>query len=327
MSDSIASTPVNAASTNPATSAPAGPRVADLAEDGQPFAGTVALSGVNIRTSKRGSLYATGSMSDPSGSTQFIAFTLPDGTLEPGVYRVTGTGNVYQGAFSLRLDTFTPRPDEVPEDWMPSRYDEAVVKAASNALVASLSSRARALIAVLLSGDGSASGPARDIRADFMREFAAISHHDNVKHGLLAHSYKTAFLAKTLMDEPLYGWDATGVDQDIVVAGALLHDIGKVDEYAHGSMSDVGRLLSHRTLAVERATLLRDRIVKVVGEDGYHRLLAVFCQHHGEFEETPRCVEAYLVHLADTMESHAADVAEQFGSGGDQHRVDGLLLA
>lgn len=330
-----------------------GPTVATLEKEGQAFYGNVALTDCKTLHDKRGDPYVRGTLSDPTGRIPFKRWNTEG--IEPGAYEVTGKLDIWNGSREVQLSTLKPLPDVDAEELMPSVYDASLPERVEE-WRKSLPIRPRALIQLLLTGGPAAKDPsvdplAADLTPGFTREVASVTHHDAAPRGLLAHSYKTGVAAQRMMASTMYDWAGAGVDTDLVVAGAFMHDIGKVIEYSHGTVSHVGSLVSHRTLAVGRAALLHDSIVQVLGtrtgpdgaplrddqgaivtdaaagEEGYVRLCAIFAQHHGEWEENVRCVEAWLVHLADDLEARLTETSEAFHQSGDSHKVGGRWLA
>lgn len=105
------------------------------------------------------------------------------------------------------------------------------------------------------------------------------------------------------------------VDNDLFALGATIHDIGKIYEYTNGVIEGNGLLVSHTTFGVEMLSKNKDFIVSLKSEEFYYRLLSIIQQHHGEFGEKPRTVEAYLVHMADYMESSFQAIEESYEKG------------
>ena len=99
------------------------------------------------------------------------------------------------------------------------------------------------------------------------------------------------------------------VDLDLLLAGAVLHDIGKVYELSYERALDyttVGNLVGHITLGVEMVNRKMD------GVEGFPAELRVLVQHlilshHGRLEfgspVTPRFYEALLLHYLDDVDS------------------------
>jgi 3'-5' exoribonuclease len=131
---------------------------------------------------------------------------------------------------------------------------------------------------------------------------AAKIYHQAYRHGLLEHSLSVA--------QGVSAMAATfpGIDRDVAVAGALLHDIGKVDAYeVNGGaidLSDAGRLQGEIPLGYFRVRQATERI------DGFppataEALLHIVLSHHGKLEHgspvTPCTREATLVHMIDNL--------------------------
>ncbi|MGA2469526.1 MAG: HD domain-containing protein [Solirubrobacteraceae bacterium] len=131
---------------------------------------------------------------------------------------------------------------------------------------------------------------------------AAKFYHQAYRHGLLEHCLSVA--------EAVSAMSATfpGIDRDVAVAGALLHDIGKLDAYTTNPMNidltDAGRLQGEIPLGYYR---VRREIEEL---DGFPPALAqalahIVLSHHGTLEHgspvLPCTREATLVHMADNL--------------------------
>ncbi len=109
------------------------------------------------------------------------------------------------------------------------------------------------------------------------------------------------------------------VDVDLVVAGALLHDIGKVEAYEIGatgfSYTPCGLLLGHVVLG---CLMLERRIAAnrgaVCSEGQLLDLQHLILSHHGALEfgspVQPMTTEAEIVHWADESSAKASDMME-----------------
>lgn len=127
----------------------------------------------------------------------------------------------------------------------------------------------------------------------------------------LHHAYRAGFLEHVLqmaaVGEMLA--KAYNADADIILAGALLHDIGKLQELDYEvatSYSRAGRLLGHITLG---STLVRDVALTI---DAFPPLLLseiqhMILSHHGCLEYgspvTPMTVEAFILSFIDDMDA------------------------
>ncbi len=144
---------------------------------------------------------------------------------------------------------------------------------------------------------------------------AASSMHHAFRSGLLEHTVSMTSVAKTLAR-------SYRLHEDMVVAGALLHDLGKIWELAIDSSisyTDDGRLIGHLSMEV----LFVDKIIGEMPEfPAEHRrqLLHILLAHHGEYEygspRRPKTPEALLVHMVDNLDSKMAGMLEAIGPGG-----------
>ncbi len=131
---------------------------------------------------------------------------------------------------------------------------------------------------------------------------AAKVYHQAYRHGLLEHSLSVAQGVSALA--------ATfpGIDRDVAVTGALLHDIGKIEAYSQtgGSieLSDAGKLQGEIPLGYYR---VRREIEAIEGfpPDTAQAVLHIVLSHHGKLEHgspvTPCTREATLVHMIDNL--------------------------
>jgi 3'-5' exoribonuclease len=138
--------------------------------------------------------------------------------------------------------------------------------------------------------------------ARFRSAPAAKRFHQAYRHGLLEHSLSVAQAVSAI--------SATfpGIDRDVAVTGALLHDIGKLDAYAFAGaaieMTDAGKLQGEIPLGYFRVRRVIDAI------DGFdprtaEAVLHIILSHHGSLEHgspvVPCTREATLVHFCDNL--------------------------
>jgi 3'-5' exoribonuclease len=135
--------------------------------------------------------------------------------------------------------------------------------------------------------------------------------------GLLLHTYEVTNIAR--QTARTMSASSRRVNLDLVIAGGLLHDIGKVDAYEVGpggfSFSPCGLLLGHVVLGClmleRRFAALRER---VCSEDQLLELQHLILAHHGALEYgspvQPMTTEAEIVHWADEASAKATDMME-----------------
>jgi 3'-5' exoribonuclease len=132
---------------------------------------------------------------------------------------------------------------------------------------------------------------------------AAKAMHHVFLGGLLEHSLSLVKLVKSIV--PHY----SGINEDLLVVGALLHDVGKIHEMSFArsfDYTDAGKLLGHITIGVE---LVEEKIRLV---DGFPRELSLLLKHmllshHGQYEygspKRPKTVEATILNYLDDLDS------------------------
>jgi 3'-5' exoribonuclease len=143
--------------------------------------------------------------------------------------------------------------------------------------------------------------------SDFIEGFknapAAKIHHHNYIGGLLEHTHSVVLLCKTISG--LY----PELDRDLLLTGAILHDIGKLLAYNYGTTIDVteaGGLLDHIVLGYR---MVEERIKSIEGfpEELELRVLHLILSHHnyGEWGSPvrPLFAEAEALFLADMVDA------------------------
>jgi 3'-5' exoribonuclease len=144
-------------------------------------------------------------------------------------------------------------------------------------------------------------GEDRELWAGYRTAPAAKYYHQAYPHGLLEHCLGVAQAVSAI--------SATfaGIDRDVAVTGALLHDIGKLEAYTDEGaidLTDAGRLHGEIALGYYRIRRLIEDI------DGFPAELAqavghIILSHHGALEHgspvVPCTREATLVHMIDNL--------------------------
>lgn len=145
-------------------------------------------------------------------------------------------------------------------------------------------------------------GSGSEMWARFSSAPAAKHYHQAYRHGLLEHTLGVA--------QGVSAISATfpGVDRDIAITGALLHDVGKIEAYCWEGQSieltDAGRL--HGEIALGYHGIRRE----IEAIEGFPPELAqalghIILSHHGALEHgspvLPCTREATLVHMVDNL--------------------------
>ena len=148
------------------------------------------------------------------------------------------------------------------------------------------------------------------ISKEFPYHSAAKTMHHSVRGGLVEHTLSVTQICDFMA--PRYRY----VDRDILVASAMLHDVGKVlelSDFPVNDYTDDGQLLGHLILGAE---LIRDAAAKIPGFPKRLESLMKHCMlaHHGEYEygspKLPSTIEAFLLHCADNMDAKTKMIEE-----------------
>ena len=139
-------------------------------------------------------------------------------------------------------------------------------------------------------------------RKEFSTFPAAMSNHHDFVSGLAYHVYTMLRVGESLCD--IY----ETLDRNLLYAGIILHDIGKVKELS-GAVNTTytveGNLIGHIVIATEEITKIAEEL-NIEGEDVMllkHLILA----HHGKLEygspKTPMILEAEILHMIDNIDA------------------------
>ncbi|WP_250277314.1 3'-5' exoribonuclease YhaM family protein [[Clostridium] colinum] len=141
------------------------------------------------------------------------------------------------------------------------------------------------------------------IREKFKTHSAAKTMHHSYMGGLLEHSLSICQICDFLSSHYPY------VNRDLLLASALLHDVGKMFElspFPDNDYTDDGQLLGHIVIGVELITKECNNI-----PDFPHQLQSLLkhsiLSHHGEYEfgspKRPKTIEAFILHCADELDA------------------------
>ena len=234
----------------------------------------------------------------------------------PGsVVRVRGRVEEYQGKLQLIVEAAEEcAPSEVdPADYLPSsRRDPLEMMGEVDAAIEAVTDpHLRALLAAFF--DDTA------FRNRFAHAAGAKSLHHAFVSGLLEHTIGVMRILWTVRESH------PELDRDLLTTGALLHDIGKIEELTTGvaiDYTDTGRLLGH-TVLTDR--MVRERLAALPGfpQPLADLLMHMLLSHHGQKEYgapiVPMTAEACALHYADNLDAHvqyfSQVVAEGAGSG------------
>lgn len=284
------------------------------------------------RTGQKGAFLAL-LLQDVSGEIGAKVFTeveASDAQFEAGEFvAVQGRGNLFNQKLELILDKIRR---VIPDDATRGFREEDCIRSSPRpvdemwselegriAMIAD--AQIRALIVRIV-----------DRYADRFRVWpAAVTVHHDYRSGLLEHVLK-------IIEVVVAQADAYGVSRDLLIAGAILHDIGKLEELSYSLATEYtieGNLVGHITIGVG---IVRDaaREIPDFPPDVLLQLEHLILSHHGSRENgspvEPMTVEAFILAAADDLDAkihqvrrHIAD-DDSDGSFTGYHKRLGRVL-
>ncbi len=137
----------------------------------------------------------------------------------------------------------------------------------------------------------------------FQEAPAAKNFHHSYRGGLLEH---TLMVCRLAVEVAAY---YPNLDKDLLLAGAFLHDVGKIRELAFRPQidyTDEGRLLGHLVLG---AGMVDEKLkeMKEFPGDRAVKLKHLILSHHGQYDfgspKVPKFLEAFALHLIDDLDA------------------------
>ncbi|MFZ1396428.1 MAG: HD domain-containing protein [Candidatus Promineifilaceae bacterium] len=253
-----------------------------------------------LRETKDGRPYLLGTLRDNTGQIAFVYWDIPpyaESWVATGsAVLITGRAVRYKDALQITITDMNRNLEPTLADLLPaSRRPRAEMLDELTEQVASLGEPWQSLVAHLLLDEA------------FLREFADAPAARNMHHayigGLMEHTLSMAKLANMLAEHYPF------VNRNLLLAGTLLHDMGKAIEYDISksfSFSEDGRLVGHIT----RAVVMVEKAAAELGnfpEDQLRHLVHLVASHHGTQEwgspVVPKTLEAILLHQIDLLDS------------------------
>ncbi len=292
-------------------------------KEGDTFVGHLLAQEAAFKVSSRGSEYLEVKLADASGDLKGFLWDVRaiegdmDSIRADAFLKVKGVVSSFNSRLQMKLDKVRFAPDaevgdlarffpvsERPVEEMLAELDQ-MVKGFQDPWL-------RQLLTLLLVEGG-------DLRKAFSKAPAAKSLHHVVLGGLLEHTLSVARMADLACGH------YRDLNRDLVVAGVLLHDVGKTAELTYErsfGYSDVGNLVGHITLETLWISRAMDR-VQGFPEELRNHLLHIVLSHHGRLEfgspVLPKTPEALLVHYLDDLdgklESTLRNIREDAGEG------------
>ncbi|QDV87958.1 3'-5' exoribonuclease YhaM family protein [Planctomycetes bacterium TBK1r] len=276
--------------------------------DGQSLDQSFRLADKQIRVNRQGGKYLLLKLADRSGTIVAMMWNADDSDYEKirrgGYVHCVGRTQVHQGALQVIL---TAIDDLAETEVDPSDFDQFDAGAADQAL-ATLRDMIENLHNVYLRGLGKAFLSDESFISKLRLGTAAVSNHHAYPGGLLRHTVDLMEVCQFL--GPRY----PGVDTELLMFGAFLHDLGKIEEIsASGELSytDRGQLVGHIVIGVQ---MLGDAIAAFEEDadedfpnDLRLQLEHLIVSHHGQLEfgspRLPATLEAIALHHIDNLDA------------------------
>ena len=299
------------------------PSIADLAKyENQAITGFFVVSAKQVRSKKDGSLYFALTLADRTGQLEARMWETADaGEFAAGdIVKLRGQVCRYQEKLQINLDRI--RRAESGEydlgDFVPkTERDVDELWAELNGYVESFTDpHLKALLRSFLDD--------AEIAAALREAPAAKSMHHAWIGGLLEHVVSLLGICDPAAKH-------YSVHRDLLLTGAILHDIGKLQELRWGTSFDYtveGQLLGHITIGIG---MVERKMAGLPDFPPALRLLVshLVLSHHGKYEfgspKLPMIPEAVLLHYLDDMDAKMQTIRNEFArnvaSGRDADEV------
>lgn len=277
-----------------------GPSVAEL-QPGQTIQSVFLVQSKDVREKKTGEPYLSLVLMDRTGELDAKMWdnvaSIVDTFDRSDFVRVKGVTQTYQNRTQLTIHALTPVDGaevDITEFLPASSRDADEMMAELRDVISSLEdAHLRALLESIFADPAVAEG--------FKRAPAAKSIHHAWLGGLLEHVLSLCALARPLARH--YG----NVDENLLLAGCILHDIGKISELSYArafGYTTEGQLLGHMQIALR---LVAEHLPPGFPPRLRNLLEHLILSHHGQLEfgspKVPVFPEALLLHHIDNMDS------------------------
>lgn len=268
------------------------------------------ISKADIGRTNKGTPYLSLTLEDATGVLDAKFWNLTEeqaGSWHAGqIVKASGDLILYRNAWQLRLHTMSEIPDAEVTDYVRSApKSRAQMEEEVRQLVAGIENP---VISQIVSG----------ILEQYSREFfswpAAVRNHHNFPGGLAYHSLCMAELAQDVLKQ--YSW----LDYDLLIAGILLHDIGKIEELSAAILPEytpAGNLVGHISMAASYIDRMA-RFLEAENSEEVMLLKHMVLSHHGKMEYgspvLPMIPEAEVLTLLDNLDARMVMIRQTLDS-------------
>jgi 3'-5' exoribonuclease len=255
---------------------------------------------VTEAVSNNGNHYLSMTLQDCTGTIEAKKWTIDPGDMEittPGsLIKVEGIASIYRGHPQLKINEM----DSISKD----AIDMSKYVPVAPMPVKEMESRLNEYLSMI--EDKELHDLTEDILTKYHEEYfsypAAVTVHHAYRGGLLFHSLSICSMAIKVQEQYSY------LNRDYLIAGSLLHDIGKVRELSSDNTPTYtaeGNLLGHISIG---AMIVREEGMKSnMTTEKLNVLVHMILAHHGEYEfgspKLPATAEAYVLHSLDDLDA------------------------
>ena len=260
------------------------------------------------RANRQGNMYLLLQLTDRSGAISGMRWNADARMYESfqkgDFLRIQGAAQLHNGQLQLIVNQFqlvdpsTIKPedfDQLDRDKVDRLWSELLT------LIESLESLEAKAIAMAFYNDS-------EIARKFRLAPAGIKAHHAHAGGLLEHVVELMQIAALLASRYVQ------IDRDLLLVGAMLHDIGKLEELVFEdemTYSDPGQLIGHLVQGVQmldrKIPIAESAIGSAIDQKFIWRLQHLIVSHHGQLEygspRVPQTLEAIVLHSIDDMDA------------------------
>lgn len=299
--------------------------IKDIQENDQ-IQGLYMVKNKRLGLTKKGDHFLSLTLADRSGDVETRVWDnaerLSSQFSEGDIIKVEGYASSYRNRIQLTLSTLNVSKDEIdPSLFLETASSDSskMMRALKRILNGIKDPHLIALNEKFLSD--------RKFTSQFKKAPAAKNFHHGYVGGLLEHTLSVCQMAQKVADH------YPELDRDLLITGALLHDIGKVKEFKydkHIDYTDEGRLLGHLVMGV---SMLEEKLsdLKDFPQNIKLKLNHMILSHHGEYDfgspKRPKFLEAFALHLIDDLDAKIKGLGrfmekdQQEGSWTDYNRI------
>lgn len=271
--------------------------------EGQQFEQSFRAADKQLRVNRQGGKYILMRLADRSGTIAGMLWNADERIFESfdrGDYvLVRGRTQVHNGALQAIVADVTKLN---PQDVDPTEFDRFDA-AESERLVAQLTELISGISNPDLRGLSEAYLADDALMKKLRSAAAAVSNHHAYPGGLLAHTIDLMEIAQLI--SPRY----PQLDGELLMVGAFLHDLGKIEELSGGgevTYTDRGQMVGHIVIGIQ---MLGEKIATLDAFPDQLRLHLehLIVSHHGQLEfgspKIPLTLEAVALHHIDNLDA------------------------